>query len=82
MKKLTISSLLIMLLMITVCRTSDKNTIPDDKVIEIATKAYVFGYPMILMDYKCLVRLKSRAGCINCSGNRQVLPIAALRCIL
>lgn len=51
MKKLTISSLLIMLLMITVCRTSDKNTIPDDKVIEIATKAYVFGYPMILMDY-------------------------------
>ena len=51
MKKLTISSLLIMLLMITACGTSEKNTIPDDKVIEIATKAYVFGYPMILMDY-------------------------------
>jgi len=31
MKKLTISSLLIMLLMITACGTSEKNTIPDDQ---------------------------------------------------
>ena len=57
MKKLTISSLLIMLLMITAWGnpekkgTSDKNTISDEKVIEIASKAYVFGYPIILMDY-------------------------------
>lgn len=28
-----------------------EGAISDDTVIEIARKAYVFGYPMILMDY-------------------------------
>jgi len=53
MKKLTISSLLIMLLIIAACGNPTKkgNTISDVKFVEIATKAYVFGYPMILMDY-------------------------------
>ena len=57
MKKLTIYSLLIIVLFCTACgnlskkETSGKNTISDDKVVEIASKAYVFGYPMILMDY-------------------------------
>lgn len=57
MKKLTINTLLLIVLFCTACEnpgtkgTPDNNKISDDKVIEIATKAYVFGYPMILMDY-------------------------------
>ncbi len=57
MKKVSISTLVLLLFIVTACgnstkkETSDKNTIPDSTVIEIATKAYVFGYPMILMDY-------------------------------
>jgi hypothetical protein len=51
MKKLTINSLLIIVLFCTACGNSGQKEISDDKVIEIATKAYVFGYPMILMDY-------------------------------
>ena len=52
MKKLTIISLAIALIF-TSCGNPTKKevAISDDKVIEIATKAYVFGYPMILMDY-------------------------------
>jgi hypothetical protein len=51
MKKLTINSLLIVVLFCTACVNSGQKEISDNKVIEIATKAYVFGYPMILMDY-------------------------------
>ena len=51
MKKLTINSLLFVVLFCTACGNSGQKEISDDKVIEIATKAYVFGYPMILMDY-------------------------------
>ena len=31
--------------------TKKESKISDDKIVEVATKAYVFGYPMILMDY-------------------------------
>ena len=67
MKKLTINTLLLVVLFCTACGntekkgTSDNNTISDDQVIKIATKAYVFGYPMILMDYtrKATTNVKS-----------------------
>ena len=58
MKKLITNGLAIVLLFIlTSCgnstgqETSKKTTISDEKVFEIVTKAYAFGYPMILMDY-------------------------------
>lgn len=53
MKNLTINSLIFIILFFTACGnpTKKENAISDEKVIEIATKAYVFGYPMILMDY-------------------------------
>ena len=57
MKKLTTISLAIVLFIITSCgnstskETSTKTTTSDEKVFEIVTKAYIFGYPMLLMDY-------------------------------
>ncbi len=53
MKSLTINSLVLIVLIFTSCEnpTKKENAISDEKVIEIAEKAYVFGYPMILMDY-------------------------------
>ena len=53
MKNLTISSLVLIALIFTSCGNPTKKevAISDDKVIEIATQSYVFGYPMILMDY-------------------------------
>ncbi|VAX17388.1 hypothetical protein MNBD_IGNAVI01-1193 [hydrothermal vent metagenome] len=53
MKKIITGSLIIVLvaLMSTACSNSNNNGISDKKIVEIATKAYVFGYPMILMDY-------------------------------
>lgn len=53
MKNLAINSLIFIVLFLTACENTTKkeNAISEEKVIEIATKAYVFGYPMILMDY-------------------------------
>lgn len=57
MRKITMSSLVILLTILSACGnfnnkgTSVKNKMPDKKVVEIATKAYAFGYPMILMNY-------------------------------
>ena len=57
MKKLITNGFVIVLFIITSCgnsisqETSTKTTTSDEKVFEIVTKAYVFGYPMILMDY-------------------------------
>ncbi|MFK5854849.1 MAG: DUF1254 domain-containing protein [Bacteroidota bacterium] len=57
MKKLITNSLAIVLFIIMSCGTSNsqetskKTTISDEKVLEIAEKAYIFGYPMILMDF-------------------------------
>ncbi len=53
MKNLTINSLVLIVLIFTSCGNPTKKevAISDDKVIEIAEKTYVFGYPMILMDY-------------------------------
>lgn len=53
MKNLTINSLVLIVLIFTSCGppTKKENVISDEKVIEITEKAYVFGYPMILMDY-------------------------------
>jgi len=51
------SSMVLLAFIITACgisnkkETSDKNMLSDNTAIEIAKKAYVFGYPMILMDY-------------------------------
>ena len=30
---------------------TNNNATSDEKMIDIATKAYVFGYPLVLMDY-------------------------------
>ncbi|PCI09172.1 MAG: hypothetical protein COB73_05960 [Flavobacteriaceae bacterium] len=57
MKRFTIASLVVLLFMSTACEnsnkkgTADTNTVSDEKVFEIVTRAYAFGYPMILMDY-------------------------------
>lgn len=57
MKRFAIASLVVLFFMSTSCGNSSKqvasevSTIPDEKIVEIATKAYVFGYPMLLMDY-------------------------------
>ncbi len=53
MKKITIGGLVALLFLIASCGSPVKkeNKISDEKVLEIAKKAYVFGYPMILMDY-------------------------------
>lgn len=53
MRNLTITSLVLIVAFFTSCGSSTKkeNVISDEKFIEIAHEAYVFGYPMILMDY-------------------------------
>jgi len=51
MKTLTISSLLFVMFFLAACGNPTPKKISDDKVLEIATRAYVFGYPVILMDY-------------------------------
>ena len=57
MKILITNGFVIVLFIITSCgnsinqETSTKTTTSDEKVFKIATKAYAFGYPMILMDY-------------------------------
>ena len=58
MRKLITSSLLLgLLLVITSCSNAKKNKaendisgLSDEEIVEIATKAYVYGYPLILMD--------------------------------
>ncbi len=49
----TIASLIFIALIFSSCGNSAKkeSKISDDKFIKIAQKAYVYGYPMILMDY-------------------------------
>lgn len=53
MKKISINSLIFAMLFFSACGNSTKKekSLSDNKIVEIATKAYVFGYPLILMDY-------------------------------
>lgn len=49
-KFITNLSLLIGLLMMITSCTSQKQSKSDDEILEIATKAYIYGYPLVLMD--------------------------------
>ena len=59
MKQITISTLILLAAFLTSCGNSDQNknsssgqgAVSNEKYLEIARKAYVFGYPMILMDF-------------------------------
>jgi len=59
MKQITISLLILLAAFLTSCGNSSQNknssseqsAVSNEKYLEIARKAYVYGYPMILMDY-------------------------------
>ncbi len=85
MKQITISSLILLMAFFTSCgnstnkSASQENAVSNEKFVEIARKAYVYGYPMILMDYteKVSTNYEKPAGMfapINQIGNNRQFP--------
>ncbi len=55
MKDLSISVLILMVLFLVSCKNSSnkksQTIVSDAQILEVASKAYVYGYPLLLMDY-------------------------------
>jgi hypothetical protein len=57
MKQITIFGMILLMALFTSCgntqseKKSKKDAVTNEKFVEIAKQAYVYGYPMILMDY-------------------------------